>query len=348
MIHDLFPREFQGANLPRAGELANGIASRYVFQDYRSRKAKNTLIRQDNDLALFKAFLREVDLNPGDFSKDPDAWRGITWGLVEGFIRWQLGRGFAVSSVNVRLSTIKAYAKLAAKAEVLSAQEYALIRFVQGYAHKEMAHIDELRAESGLNTRLGAKKSQPVHLTSEQIAALKRQADTPQGRRDALLICLLLDHGLRVGEVAKLKVTNFDLKAGELRFYRPKVNRIQVHRLTADTLRAAKTYLEKDALSTGPVLRASYRGLTKGKARLTHAGLSERAIKARVCELGAVLNIEGLSPHDCRHAWATKAARNHTPLDRLQDAGGWSSPAMPLRYVELAAIANEGVKLGDE
>jgi ATP-dependent DNA helicase RecQ len=38
-------------------------------------------------------------------------------------------------------------------------------------------------------------------------------------------------------------------------------------------------------------------------------------------------------------------ARSGTPLGRLQDAGGWNSPAMPLRYVEAAKIANQGVKL---
>ena len=35
-----------------------------------------------------------------------------------------------------------------------------------------------------------------------------------------------------------------------------------------------------------------------------------------------------------------------TPIDRLQDAGGWASPAMPLHYVEAAKIANQGVLLG--
>ena len=50
---------------------------------------------------------------------------------------------------------------------------------------------------------------------------------------------------------------------------------------------------------------------------------------------------------DAEGNWATRAARSGTPLDRLQDAGGWASPAMPLRYVEEAAIANQGVLLGD-
>jgi integrase len=74
--------------------------------------------------------------------------------------------------------------------------------------------------------------------------------------------------------------------------------------------------------------------------------MSARAITARVRELGEAVGVKGLSAHDCRHYWATRAAREGTPIDRLQDAGGWASPAMPLRYVEAAKIANEGVKLG--
>jgi integrase len=60
-------------------------------------------------------------------------------------------------------------------------------------------------------------------------------------------MCLLLDHGLRCGEVALLEVTHDDLKAGELRFYRPKVDKVQIHRLTADAKHALQKRLEADA-----------------------------------------------------------------------------------------------------
>jgi integrase len=193
-------------------------------------------------------------------------------------------------------------------------------------------------------TRKGAKKAQPVSLTPEQAARLKAQPDTPLGRRDALLLCLLLDHGLRVGEVAGLAVRDFDLAAGELRFYRPKVDKIQTHRLTADTLAAARAYMvgAGDAPAQGPVLRASRKG-----GALQDAGMTARALTARVHDLGTAVGLVGLSAHDLRHYWATRAARSGTPLDRLQDAGGWASPAMPLRYVERAKIANQGVLLGE-
>lgn len=326
------------------GQIANEVAARSAFADYRSRKAQNTLTRQDGDLALFAEYLAEVGVPPsGDLATEPEAWAGITWGLIEGFTRWQLQRGFAVASVNVRLSTVKTYAKLAVKAGTLDKTEYAMIRAVSGYSHKEGKRIDQARQAADVPTRYdrpGAKKAEAISLTKDQSAAMKGQPDTPQGRRDTLLMALLLDHGLRCGEVAGLQVSDFDLKAGELRFYRPKVDLVQTHRLTPDTLQAARAYLEQDALALGPLLRGS-----RKDGRLHEAGMSERAITKRVAALGESIGVKGLSAHDCRHYWATLATRNGTPIDRLQDAGGWSSPAMPLRYVEVAKISNEGVRL---
>jgi integrase len=192
-------------------------------------------------------------------------------------------------------------------------------------------------------TRTGRKKAQAVSLKLEQARQLKDQPDTPQGRRDALLMCLLLDHGLRCGEVAGLQVTDFNLTAGELHFYRPKVDKTQTHRLSRACLRAAKAYFAVDAPAIGSVLRAS-----RKNGELNKSGMSEQAITERVRILGAQIGVVGLSAHDCRHYWATHAARGKTPLDRLQDAGGWSSPAMPMRYIEAAKIANIGVKLEGE
>jgi integrase len=248
-----------------------------------------------------------------------------------------------VGSVNVRLSTVKTYAKLAMKAGTLDATEYALIRAVSGYSHKEGKRIDEGREAADVPTRAGHKKAEPRGITRKQADALKRQPPTPQGRRDAVLVYLLLDHGLRVGEVAALTVSNFDLKEGTMTFYRPKVDKVQTHRLTDDTWEALRPYVQADALAIGPLLRGS-----RKDGRLHDAGMSKRAITARVRTLGEAVEVEGLSAHDCRHYWATQAARNGTPVDRLQDAGGWSSLAMPLRYVKAAEIANEGVLLGSE
>jgi len=348
MTHELTTTTPDRAPLALAGRLANGAAARGLFAEYRERKAENTRRRHDNTLALLARCLGDPQPTgagiPGapsgpDLARDPAAWAGLTWGLVALFVRWLLAAGYAIGTVNGQLSTVKAYARLAMQAGALDRGEYGAILAVKGYRHNEGKHVDELRAV----TRTGAKKAEPVPMTPAQAAELRKQPDTPQGRRDALMLALLLDHGLRVGELAGLQVTDLDLTAGELRFYRPKVDKLQTHKLTTDARRAARAYSEAgDAPAMGPLLRASQKG-----GALTGAGMTERAITERVRTLGAAVGLAGLSAHDLRHYWATRAARNGTPIDRLQDAGGWSSPAMPLRYVEAAKIANQGVMLGD-
>ena len=331
--------------LEHIGQVANQVAANYVFADYINRKSIHTIQSQAAALNLFGEYLAVVGI-PGhsadNLQTDPQAWRGITWGIVEGFVKWCLKEGYAVSTVNNRLSAVKVYAKLAAKAGVIPAEELQLIRVVSGYGSQEGKRINERRPVS----RVGHKKAAPVRLTATQAKVLKNQPGTPQGRRDALLMCLLLDHGLRVGEVVRLEVADFDLERGELRFYRPKVDLEQTHELTGDTWRAARAYFGFDAPAEGRVLLGRLKN-----GRLTGRPLSIRAIKKRVAFLGrSQLDIEGgsdteLSPHDCRHYWATDAARNGTDPFRLQEAGGWASLAMPRRYVEAAEVANKGVKL---
>jgi integrase len=334
----------QAGDLALLGQRANDAAQAGVFSDYRARRAKNTLTRQLVDLETFARYLGSDSDAAQDTAQqlatDPQAWQGVTWGLVDGFVKWALLQGYAVGTINLKLSTVKTYAKLAAKAGVLDAQELAMIRMVAGYSRKEGKRVNEKREQADIPTRKGDKKRDAIVLSKAQAEALKVQPDTPQGRRDRLLICLILDLGLRVGEVAGLTVDNVDLKRGELAFYRQKVDKTQTHRLVNGLQAAMADYIAQDAPEYGPLLRGSRKG-----GHLTSAGMSERAITARVRRLGEQIGIEGLSAHDLRHTWATQAARNGTPLDRLQDAGGWNSLAMPARYAEAAKIANEGVKL---
>ncbi len=323
--------------------------------DYLGRKTANTRRRLAGDVGTFAAYLADCGANaaagelatfadlvrtwrPTAPAPNPDAWAGITWGLVRGFVEWQLSEGYAVGAVNVRLSTVKVFCRLATQAGALAPGELPLIRAVSGYTQTEGRNLDAQRATTRCPK---SKKAQPVTIAPDLAARLKAQPDTPQGRRDAVIMCLLLDHGLRVGELAALTVTDLDAQAGHLVFYRPKVNKTQTHRLTEDTRQALAAYMTAgDVPAVGPILRGSRKG-----GELGGAGMTERAITARVATLGRAAGLPGLSAHDCRHSWATQAARHKTDPFALRDAGGWSSLAMPSRYVEAAKIANEGVKL---
>jgi integrase len=246
---DLVPqtpsRSVQRQELIAAGQAANRTAADYMFADYRQRRAASTLRTQRAALVLWVLYLAEINAAGellaeaegwalaclGDEELDalagyaasrqsslptiygatycqsvPAAWQGITWGLVEGFVKWLLNQGYTVASANNRLSAVRVYVRLAVKAGIISPEEHALIREVRGYGQTEGKRVDERRAKS----RIGHKKEEALVLTAEQARLLKtRHALTPQGIRDRLLMCLLLDLGLRSGEAAAQRVEDF-------------------------------------------------------------------------------------------------------------------------------------------
>jgi integrase len=327
--------------MQQAGIVATDIAREHVFSDAASGKAANTERRKIADIALFENFLQSAGVPAYDMYQDPQAWHGVTWGLLEAFKKWMLKQGYAVASINARLSTVRGHAHLAAKAGVIAESEDRMIAGVKGYSQKEVKHLDARRKDDGIATRIGHKKEHAVTIPDDVAQALIEQPNTPQGRRDGLLMALLLEHGLRVSEIAILTRQNFDLKRGTMKFYRPKVNTTQTHILSPATRKAVAAYLKHDAPAEGIIWRKSHKGTGKLSTQLS-ATSATRALTKRVELLGRHAGLEGLSAHDGRHHWATYEARNGTPIDRLKQAGGWKSATMPLRYIADAEIANAG------
>ena len=87
--------------------MANRAAEHRVFADYHARKAPQTLRRKKADLLLFWEYLEAAGIPTGELMHDPNEWAGMTWGLVAGFVEWQLQQGYAINFINARLATVK-------------------------------------------------------------------------------------------------------------------------------------------------------------------------------------------------------------------------------------------------
>ena len=204
------------------------------------------MLRQHDDLTLFCTYLAAAGAarSPDDLFRDPQAWRGISAGLVRGFVTWQAQQGYAIASINSRLATIKVYCQLAMNARALSALALARISLIKGYRHKEGRNVDREREVS----RVGAKKALPTAMNAGHAELLKRQPTTTKiGRRDRLMMYLFLELGLRCGELRDLERDHLDLATGILFLYREKVDEEQYHQLTAEALIAAMAYLPDSA-----------------------------------------------------------------------------------------------------
>lgn len=361
-------RPSRSSPLAIAGQIANRIAGQNIFQRYLSEKSANTVKRHARDLELFAEYLIDACIpldNGADFQTNPHAWNGVTWGIVEGFVQWLLHEGYAVSSVNARLSTVRTYAQMAVKAGVIDPQDGMLIQSVKGFSRQGGINVDEQRQQTRVKevtyaykptgkkrsivvNRRSTKKGRPTRIDDNLAHALKQVSnDAPQAHRDALLMCLLLDHGLRASELALLRVSNLDIAMGTIRFYRPKVkgtaHEWTTHKLTQATLSVASYYITAlyppALLPDGPLILATTRLLKDGTGgQLTATGLSRVRISERVAWLGKQVGIHKLSAHDCRHHCATKMARLGYGVDELMAWFGWTSAQTAVRYITAAEV----------
>lgn len=112
------------------------------------------------------------------------------------------------------------------------------------------------------------------------------------------MLCLLLDHGLRVGKAVALTIGSIDLAAGTLTFYREKVDIIKTCLLSPATLRAALAYISNDLIGI-EVNTLLLRGSRKNGALFGALGI--RSIQSRIGFLCEAVGLKRLSPHDCRH-----------------------------------------------
>jgi len=324
-----FPEEYM--TLAQAAQVADQVAQGQVLADYRLGKEPNTIRRQRGDLACFEAFLKEAGAPITHMAEELALWAPISPGLVKAFVRWQIKKNYRIDTINVRLSTVKTYIRLAAAAGHIPVERAQLIESIREITHKEGRNIDAEREQTGV----GAKKAAPTPISPAHVAAIKQQLleQTVRGdtlaSRDLLLFVLAAEHSLRCSELALLKRENLDLEAGMLRIYRKKTDRWQRHQLTPSALIAARWYLRLCAVETW---------LFPGEKPGT--GLATRSIYDRIVAADKLVGLTNLGPHDLRHYYATYSKGD---VGALQQAGGWSSPAMPLRYRVEQEIANRGV-----
>jgi integrase len=341
----LLPRSRYGDDLARAGLAADHASRTDTFAEYHAEQSDNTRAAQLDALKCFSTYLAaaHIQRQAEDLYQDAEAWRGMSAGLLKGFRTWLLEQGFAIGTLNHRLSIIRQYCRLANAAGTIPDETLELVLAVKGYGGKIGRNLDVDRSRRSVPTRKSTKKAAPTPVSKAQALRLKTETTRPKlprrrthdlllEARDALLMGLFIEHAFRVSEVAGLDVEDFDLEQGLVTVYREKTDEIQTHQLKKHTLLAASRYLAEYGASSGPLF------LGYQSRRITRYGLYDR-----VHLLGQQVGLSALSPHDLRHYWTYDALGNATPVDRVQSGGNWKSPTMVLKYARRTGIANEGV-----
>jgi len=335
-------------------QVADAYARRARVAAYAAEMSDNTWRSKKAAMRVFAQFLATLPTSApsaDDLLTKPESWAHISFGLVSSFKEWMLTQGYSVGTINSRLTSVRTMAHLAFEAGHMKVEQATLIAGVKSISRGGGLNLDAGRVADGVPVRVGAKKAEHTKLSAAQRTKLKTEhKDDAQGRRDRVMMCLLLDHGLRVSEVVGVTVGKLDMTSNTLVVYRKKTKKEQTLELSNDTQFALLAYINADDCPADPNAKLLRSSLKSGA--LAHAGMTESGCAARVRDIGLRHGIKGLSPHDCRHSFATMGAKlvvkGKASILQLQEAGGWSSLAMVRRYVEGQTIANTGLVNVDE
>ncbi|MGV3719564.1 MAG: tyrosine-type recombinase/integrase, partial [Actinomycetota bacterium] len=202
-----------------------------------------------------------------------------------------------------------------AKAAARPATVNAYFRIIRAFTNFCLAEglLKETPLKNVKAPRVPTDQIEPF--TEEQVQSLldaARRGRNPE--RDAALILLLVDSGMRESEVMGLTIGDVSRGAGELRVV-GKGNKERTVHMATKTRRALWRYLETDRqqATAGEALFVGERGTQVG------AGLTCSGIYRILRRAGAVAKLSGVrvSPHTCRHTFAISFLRNGGDLFEL-------------------------------
>ena len=162
--------------------------------------------------------------------------------------------------------------------------------------------------------------------------------------RDAALVSVMSDAMLRVSEVAALRCADIEEArdgAGLVSIRQSKTDQEgegAVLFLGPGTMERIRTWKTAAGFNTGPLFRPVRVG---GAVR--KAPISDRSVRQVIKDRAKQVGIEGVrvSGHSLRIGSAQSLARRGASLVELQQAGRWTSPHMPGRYVR-GQLASRG------
>lgn len=225
--------------------------------------------------------------------------------------------------------------------EVREASDADLRRFLAGMRvapATRRLYLIALRGFFEFCVRMGWREDNPARRLRLPARPWRRQAvvraedvrrllaacdDSPRGRRNAAVVAMLFETGLRASEACALRVEDVDLQRRIVRVM-GKGNRERTAPFGEETARRLRAWLE--------VRPAGLRTLF---------GLNRYGLKTMLRRLCAAADLPLFSPHAFRRGWATSLVEMGVPLKAVKEWGGWSDYRILevyIRYVETEAM----------
>jgi len=231
----------------------------------------------------------------------------VSWREVDTFIQQQHAAHLAATTINRRLNAVKHFF------------EY-LVMEQQTLASNPVKPSHFLRRGRPL----------PKQLSQDQVRTLFTRITHP---RDYALALLMLRCGLRVSEVARLRLADLDWEQQSLRIDQGKGRKDRIVSLSADALGALRT-----CLALRPAVVPD--GLVFWHQKRPHRALSSKGIQKQIERYAKAAGIKA-SCHSLRHTFASNLLEAGAEVITIKELLGHASIASSERY---AKLSNQRVK----
>jgi len=233
----------------------------------------------------------------------------------------------AASTINVRLSAIRKLVDEARKNGMVSAED--------------AGHLTDIPNIRQKGTRLGN------WLTKEQAKELLAVPDrsTVKGKRDYVILALLVGCALRRQELASLDVETIQLREGRwvLADLEGKGRRVRTVAVPVWVKQGINAWMSAAGIEKGPLLRSMSKGGKIGKS------LSDWSVWSVVEQSARQIGIERFGAHDLRRTCAKLCRKSGGDLEQIKFLLGHSSIQTTERYLgseqEIAIAVNDSLGL---
>ena len=192
----------------------------------------------------------------------------------------------------------------------------------------QLDSIQRIKAPPPHLTRLG------IWLTPEQMVALMKIPDrsTLMGKRDVVLIGLMLYCGLRVAEALAIEFSNIRIVDGRPCVFNliGKGSKERTVPMPRWLFLALQEWVDAAGITSGKLVR----GLPGHNNQTPLKGaMNQSSAWTRIRKYGVAIGVPDLSPHDFRRTYGRVARRAGVELDQIQQTYGHSSVVTTQRYI---------------
>lgn len=286
------------------------LAENYLAQLEGNGRSPHTLAGFRRIMSGFRAFLA----TQGDAGTKED----LCPEAVVAYRAHLIGKKYALSSVRTHVQVLKAWS---------------------AYLTEEQIYRTDPLARRGLLPKI--PKPLPKFLTEEERERVIAHfgGPDPTNARNLAIFCLFLDTGLRVSELAAIKVSDVDWRRNEIKVWGKgsKERRVGFGKKTARYLRAYVDFHRRRVADDGVSddrLFLCHGGNRRDGEEMVGEPLGANGVKLIFRRLTEKLKIK-LHPHKLRHTFSTDFLNNGGSVADLQRILGHETPQMSLYYAHV-------------